>query len=121
MTGVFRKTSNHIRTLTLVTAAGTETIATTDEHPFWLGGAGWVGAGELTVGQRVVLIDGSDATVASTERAEHPDGITVYNLEVEADHTYFVADADTSFTNPVWVHNAGPTCGPNHTVPGRGT
>ncbi|MGF1632932.1 MAG: HNH endonuclease signature motif containing protein, partial [Phycisphaerae bacterium] len=43
--------------------------------------------------------------VAGSLREEHAGGITVYNFEVVGDYTYFVADAETSFTDPIWVHN----------------
>ena len=106
---VFRKTSDHVRVLTLRTADGqVETIRTTNEHPFWREGSGWTGAGGLVAGDRVDLLDGRDATVTATERIAHPEGVTVYNFEVEGDHTYFVADADGSFNSAVWVHNANP-------------
>jgi hypothetical protein len=49
-------------------------------------------------------LDGS--TVVSSVREEHPEGVTVYNLEVEGAHTYFVR-AEGSEVEPVWVHNAG--------------
>jgi hypothetical protein len=35
----------------------------------------------------------------------HPEGIAVYNLQVEQAHTYFVG-AEGADTEPVWVHNA---------------
>ena len=35
---------------------------------------------------------GERLTVLSSGRQEHPDGIAVYNFEVENDHTYFVED-----------------------------
>jgi hypothetical protein len=107
VTDVFVRTSNHIRHLTIVGGDGTvERLETTDEHPFWVDGRGWVDAGGLIAGDRLVsLSDGVITEVQSTARVDHPAGITVYNFEVAGDHTYFVADADTSFTNPVWVHN----------------
>jgi hypothetical protein len=107
VTGVSRKTSNHIRTLTIAGDGGTiETLRTTDEHPFFARDRGWVAAGELRPGDRLQQPDGSWQEVLDSVREAGPDGIAVFNLEVESDHTYFVADADTSFTNPVWVHNA---------------
>ena len=35
----------------------------------------------------------------------HPEGIKVYNLEVEQAHTYFVL-AENAYDGAVWVHNA---------------
>jgi len=34
----------------------------------------------------------------------HPEGVKVYNFEVEGDHTYFVEDGTGSQT-AIWVHN----------------
>ena len=103
---VLVKTSDHVRVLRIQDADGNvETIRTTDEHPFYIAGLGWVRAGELVAGQRLNEADGThDAMILSTERQEHPAGITVYNLTVEGDHTYFVDDGDGAATM-VWVHN----------------
>lgn len=121
VTNVFRKTSDHIRTLTIRDASGNvETIQTTDEHPFWVDGRGWTGAGELAIGATLDRPDGSDATVIATTRQAHAAGVTVYNIEVAGDHTYFVADADTSFTNPVWVHNTQTCIGEKWIAKGPG-
>src|SRR5262249_28102856 len=54
-----------------------------------------------------VVADAGDATdtgatIISTSAEAHPEGIDVYNLEVEGDHTYFVEDG----AGPVWVHNS---------------
>jgi hypothetical protein len=43
--------------------------------------------------------------VTSNAREEHPEGITVYNVEVEGTHTYFVRAAGSD-AEPIWVHNA---------------
>jgi hypothetical protein len=82
---------------------GGRRIGTTREHPFFAEGRGWTPAGELRVGEQVLLksgrwlrIDG----VADSGRVE-----TVYNLEVEDEHTYFVGSDEWGFA--VWAHNAG--------------
>jgi hypothetical protein len=104
---VLVKTSDHVRVLRIQDADGNvETIRTTDEHPFYVTGLGWVRAGELVAGQRLNEADNSnDAVILSSEREEHPSGVTVYNLTVEGDHTYFVDDGQGATTS-VWVHNA---------------
>jgi hypothetical protein len=81
---------------------GGRRIGTTREHPFYADGKGWTPAGELVAGDRVLLKSGDWLRVdgvADGGRVE-----TVYNLEVEGDHTYFVGGAYWGFA--VWAHNA---------------
>src|SRR5690606_9977610 len=47
---------------------------------------------------------GVELTVISSVREEHPEGIAVYNFEVEGDHTYFVEDGHGTQLW-AWVHN----------------
>ncbi|MDK8183738.1 polymorphic toxin-type HINT domain-containing protein [Paenibacillus sp. UMB4589-SE434] len=37
-----------------------EKITTTKEHPFWIAGKGWVEAGDLSVGDKLVDRDGQE-------------------------------------------------------------
>jgi hypothetical protein len=105
VTEVFRKTSDHVRVLQIQDAEGNiETIRTTDEHPFYVEGRGWMGAGELVIGATLDQPDGSDAIVIGSTREAHADGITVFNFEVKGDHTYFVEDGQGDAT-AIWVHN----------------
>lgn len=72
-----------------------ELISVTPGHPFWVDGAGWVAAQDLD-GARLSSPSGytfGTALESSGERA------TVYNLEVEGQHTYFVGHSH------VLVHN----------------
>ena len=86
----------------LEVVAGGRVFGTTGEHPFWVVDKGWVAAGSLEVGD---LLGGSGEggvrveSVRDTGRVE-----TVYNVEVEGDHTYFVGD-ETEWGFDVWVHN----------------
>ncbi len=64
---------------------------------------------DVQVGDLVQETDGSWQAVLASTREDHPDGITVYNLEVEGDHTYFVEDGFGG-VDAVWVHNV---CGDN--------
>jgi hypothetical protein len=74
-----------------------EVITTTDEHPFWVPGTGWVEAEDLQVGS---LLQTDEETFVDIDRIERREGkTTVYNFEVEGFHTYFVSDLD------VLVHN----------------
>src|SRR5690606_15022878 len=86
------KSSDHLRVVQVRDADGNvETLRTTDEHPFYVTGHGWVSAADLTAGTRLSEADGSnDAVVLSSIREEHPQGIAVFNFEVTGDHTYFV-------------------------------
>jgi YD repeat-containing protein len=77
-------------------------IGTTAEHPFFVNGQGWTPAQELKVGDQIRLMEPGWTTVegvADTGRIE-----TVYNLEIEDDHTYFVGTDEGRFS--VWAHNA---------------
>jgi hypothetical protein len=67
-----------------------ETITATPEHPFFVEGRGWVAAGELTVGDKLVTPDGT-VEILSVEREDV--AATVYNFEVEDWHTYYVSGA----------------------------
>ena len=63
-------------------------IGTTGEHPFFVDGKGWTEARGLSIGDVLVSHDGQRVEVegiADSGRIE-----TVYNFEVEDDHTYFV-------------------------------
>ena len=113
---VFSHSTDHLRLLQIQNPDGNiERLQTTDTHPFWVTGKGWTDAGALQLGDRVAEADGTDdAVVVQSDRVEHPEGITVYNIEVEGDHTYFVEDG-AGEADWVWVHN---TCeGYHHFVP----
>jgi len=77
-------------------------LRTTAEHPFRAEGSGLTRAGELQPGGRVRTERGwtEVVSVSSTEVVA-----TVYNLSVEADHTYFVGGS--SDVDAAWVHNSG--------------
>ena len=80
---------------------GGHTIGTTSEHPFFVRGKGWTPAKELQPGDAVRLLTPGWQRVDSnvdTGRSE-----TVYNLEIEGDHTYFVGDLTWGWQ--VWAHN----------------
>jgi hypothetical protein len=81
---------------------GGQTITTTMEHPFYREGEGWVRVMDLQSGDRLVGRDGQATRLDTITRTE--ERVTVYNLRVATDHTYFVGDADWGFS--LWVHNA---------------
>ena len=77
-------------------------IRTTEEHPFWVDGKGWLRAGDLKKDDRLLGHDGQWVTVE--EVYDTGEWETVYNLRISDYHTYFVSDWDWSFS--VWAHNA---------------
>jgi hypothetical protein len=77
-------------------------IGTTEEHPFYVQGKGWTPAGELKEGDLVRTMDGW-VPITGIKRTGQVQ--TVYNLEIEDDHTYFVGKPEWGFS--VWAHNAG--------------
>ena len=75
-------------------------IDATTSHPFYVVGKGWVAAGDLAVGDSIQAISGDAGVVTGLELEKLDRPISVYNLDVEDFHSYFVADG-------VLVHNAG--------------
>ena len=61
-------------------------IKTTSNHPFYSNGD-WVDAGELSVGDKILHVDGLEHTVESIEN--YDDTIDVYNIEVDGNHNYY--------------------------------
>jgi RHS repeat-associated protein len=78
-------------------------LRTTEDHPFWVEGEGWVGASHLQPGKAVVQADGLWGVVAGTRAEDHPEGVMVYNFQVEGYHTYFAGGAKRQ--PGVLVHN----------------
>ncbi|CAH1223239.1 hypothetical protein PAECIP111893_04938 [Paenibacillus plantiphilus] len=76
---------------------GEEVITTTDEHPFWIVGKGWVEAQHLVVGDVLTTSDGKELAIEKIDvKQEHA---TVYNFKVKEFHTYFVSSLG------IWTHN----------------
>lgn len=101
----YKRTAHVLRVLTLRDDRGVEqTQRVTEEHPYGRPDGAWTPACLLAPGDWVRGIGGSLRVLANTAEA-HPQGVTVYNLEVEGTHTYFV-QALNSDAEPVWVHNA---------------
>ncbi|WP_270164504.1 S8 family serine peptidase [Paenibacillus sp. SYP-B4298] len=78
---------------------GEQIIETTDNHPFWVEGKGWVFADELHAGDKLRKADGSNLTIDKVEFLKLDGPVTVYNFTVADFHTYYVTDIG------VWVHN----------------
>ncbi|WP_218015222.1 polymorphic toxin-type HINT domain-containing protein [Brevibacillus dissolubilis] len=76
---------------------GEEVITTTDEHPFWIVGKGWVESRKLVVGDVLTTSDGKILAIKKiVVKKEHR---TVYNFKVKDFHTYFVSNLG------IWTHN----------------
>lgn len=92
--------------LTHLTVCG-ETITCTPQHRFYVPQKGWTRAGELCIGEALVLLSGETVNVEGMryERFETP--VTVYNFQVQDTHSYYVGEAG------IRVHNAGTTGGTN--------
>lgn len=112
-------------------AKSDSTLVGTRVHPFWsVDRAAWVDMGDLIVGERLRLRDGSFATVTrvqveqapcfepawiagsavtgtlGTHADPHTGRFTTYNFEVAQWHTYFAAPVGSTGTgDAVWVHN----------------
>ena len=93
---------------------GGEAIRVTPRHRVWVVGHGWTAAEQLS--DRTALQGESGETPTVSRAASLARSETVYNLEVEGFHTYFVGHVR------IWVHN---DCGgdaladPDQPAPGR--
>ncbi len=108
VTNTFERTSDHLRVLEFAAESDgqTQTLETTDEHPFWSVEAGdFVAAGDLRLGDRFISPAGEFSTLRATHRDEHPEGVPVYNFEVADVHNYYVR-AHGLRAPPIRVHNA---------------
>jgi hypothetical protein len=120
VTDTFKRTSDHLRYLTVNDSTGIQIFETTDSHPFWVltdnpdisrvahktvedNGAilhheniavtkhgYYIEAKDLKVGDVFMGVNGEVSVLASTKRVEFPEGITVYNFTVDGNHNYFV-------------------------------
>ncbi|TGK41267.1 TIGR04388 family protein [Leptospira andrefontaineae] len=99
---VIRKVTNTFinptSTIIRITDSKGGVLETTWNHPFFLEQGLWVKAKDLLVGDQFITFDGNELKVASI--SEEIRSETVYNLEVEDSHTYFVGK------HGILVHNA---------------
>jgi len=84
-------------------------IGTTGEHPFWTVEKGWTEAKDLQIGDELIAHDGRRIVVEGVATSGRL--ATVYNLEVEYDHTYFVGTPAWGWS--IWAHNYNPTAARN--------
>jgi hypothetical protein len=105
--------------MTLVASAGSgdaETLRVTAAHRFWSTARGWVGAKDLGSGDRLWSLDGAPFEVVS--QSSSLERQTVYSLDVDGYHTFFVGKQG------IWVHNGpdpGLDCNGNPLPLGRGS
>ena len=99
VTEVFEKETSILVHVTI----GEEVINTTQTHPFYVEGKGYVEAAELKVGDVLSGLDGLEVKVEKVEIEYLNEPVKVYNFTVEDWHNYFVSDSS------VLVHNAN--CG----------
>ena len=84
---------------------GDELITTTEEHPFWIVGKGWVEAQHLVAGNVLTTSDGKELAIEKIEvKQEHA---TVYNFKVRDFHTYFVSNLGIWTLNKCGVISTG--------------
>ena len=76
-----------------------EEIITTVDHPFYVQGRGFIEAGKLLVGDKLISAIDEDLLIENYNIEETEELVSVYNFQVEDFHTYFVGDC------AVWVHN----------------
>ncbi len=91
-----------------------ENITTTEEHPFYIKGEGFVEAKELEVGGLAENAEGESVLIESVDVEYLEEPITVYNFEVADYHTYYVGDME------VLVHNTCAVGGAYKDVPANG-
>lgn len=110
----YRKTADHLLVLTFIDDRGqSQTLQTTNEHPFWDAGQGvFVAASKLDIGAQVVGPTGEQQRLTASRYEAHPEGVKVFNFQVEGYHTYYVAEppsADCSLISgmakAILVHN----------------
>lgn len=106
---VFHNVTDHLRIVGIRSSDGIDQeLQTTDEHPFYVESLGWVAAKNLSAGQSLVERNGRGSFVVSSVYEPHPEGVPVFNFEVEDFHTYFVSQSDVVAS--ILVHNK---CGPS--------
>ena len=98
MSSVIDNFIREVTTLVHLTVNGEE-IVTTVDHPFYVQGRGFVEAGKLLVGDKLLDVNGNILLVEKfyIELTDKP--VKVYNFQVEDFHTYFVGNCK------IWVHN----------------
>ena len=78
-----------------------EEIISTEDHPYYIKGKGFVQAVMLWIGAELISNNGDVLTVDGIYHEKlHDKMCTVYNFKVDEYHTYFVSE------KCIWVHNS---------------
>lgn len=77
-----------------------EEVITTDNHPFYVQGRGFIEAGRLLVGDKLVSVNGDDLLIEKYKIEEFEISVNVYNFQVENSHTYLLEEIPYGFTIP---------------------
>jgi RHS repeat-associated protein len=96
--GQFVGSSGKSMHLVHITLPG-EVITGTADHPFWVEGRGWLPAGLLRAGDRLVNCLGESVPIFQVEQETACEPVPVYNLSVPVTHKYYVGES------AVLVHN----------------
>ncbi|HWO97418.1 MAG TPA: polymorphic toxin-type HINT domain-containing protein [Bacillus sp. (in: firmicutes)] len=78
---------------------GNQVIETTNNHPFWVEGKGWVLGEDLEAGDKLQQTGGNVLEIKNIEIVQHKKPVKVYNFTVADFHTYYVSNLG------IWVHN----------------
>lgn len=106
VTRMYRRTANHLQVVGIEDGEQRrQTIFTTGEHPFHVADRGWTASRLLSSGDKLSGLDNALSTVIFNGKESRPSGVTVYNMEIQGSHSYFV-QAEKSKGEPVWVHNS---------------
>lgn len=105
-------------TLTIDKDGFQEAIITTDEHPFYVAGKGFVPAANVAIGDEVQLAGSGVAHVVGSK--ENHNGQLAYNLTVANDHTYFVGRSQALVHNACTVPDHHIMTNKNSKSPARG-
>lgn len=101
VTATFHHSSGEVMDLVIGDGEGQETIGTTSNHPFWSADReAYINAGELNLGEQVRTYSGDTKRIVN--KLARPGPEPVYNLEVHAEHVYYVGQSGTL------VHNTYP-------------
>lgn len=77
-----------------------EVITSTVDHPFFVQDAGFVGAADLYIGDKLLDAEGNTLLVEDVRKEALAEPVKVYNFKVDEFHTYYVGE------RCIFVHNA---------------